>query len=52
LGDTTNFQLTLGDPVTVQVLSGVQVGTKTTLSASYISTTTVTAVPVTITATQ
>ncbi len=52
LADTTNFQLTLGDPVTVQVLSGVQVGTKTTLTASYISTTTVTSVPVTITATQ
>ena len=51
LGDNTNFQLTLGDPVTVQVLSGVQPGTKTTLTASYISTTTVTAVPVTITAT-
>jgi hypothetical protein len=52
LADTTNFQLTLGDPVTVQVLSGVQVGTKTTLTASYISTATVTAVPVTIVATQ
>jgi trimeric autotransporter adhesin len=51
LGDTTNFQITLGDPVTVQVLSGVIPGTKTTLSASYISSTTVTAVPVTITAT-
>ncbi len=51
LGDTTNFQITLGDPVTVQVLSGVIPGTKTTLTASYISSTTVTAVPVTITAT-
>jgi len=52
LVDTTNFQLTLGDPVTVQVLSGVQPGTKTTLTASYVSTTTITSTPVTITAIQ
>jgi hypothetical protein len=51
LADTTDFQLTLGDPVTVMTLSTATVGMTTTLSASYVSTTTVTATPVTITVT-
>ena len=49
LSDTTDFQLTLGDPVTVQTLSTAAPGMTTTLSASYVSATTITASPVTLT---
>jgi hypothetical protein len=48
LSNTTDFQLTQGDPVTVTTLTAI-VGNTTTLSASYSSTTTITAVPVTLT---
>jgi hypothetical protein len=50
LSDTTNFQLTLGDPVTVQTITTLP-GISTTLTVSYISTTTVTSTPITITTT-
>lgn len=49
LADTTDFALTLGDPVTVQTTSTAAPGMTTTLSASYVSTTTITAGPVTLT---
>jgi trimeric autotransporter adhesin len=48
LSNTTDFQLTLGDPVTVQTLTA-NPGATSTLSASYISTTTINATPVTVT---
>jgi len=48
LSDTTDFQLTLGDPVTVQTITP-NPGVSTTLTVSYISTTTVTSTPITIT---
>lgn len=50
--DTTNFQLTLGDPVTIQVVSGATVGTTTTLTASYASTNTINAPAITLIVTQ
>lgn len=48
LSDTTDFQITQGDPVTITTLTA-NVGATTTLSASYQSTTVITATPVTIT---
>jgi hypothetical protein len=48
LSNTTDFQLTQGDPVTVSTLTDTP-GAQSTLSASYTSTTTITAVPVTLT---
>jgi len=48
LSDTTDFQITQGDPVTITTLTDA-VGTQAKLSASYQSTTVVTAVPVTLT---
>jgi|SRR5580704_11175222 uncharacterized protein YjdB len=48
LSDTTDFQITQGDPVTITTLTA-NVGATTTLSASYQSTTVVTATPVTLT---
>jgi Big-like domain-containing protein len=49
--NTTDFQLTLGDPITVQTLSSATLGETTTLQASYASTNTVNAIPVTLTVT-
>jgi trimeric autotransporter adhesin len=48
LSNTTDFQITQGDPVTITTLTGT-LGATSTLSASYISTTTITATPVTLT---
>ena len=48
LSNTTDFQLTQGDPVTVSTLTDTP-GARSTLSASYTSTTTITATPVTLT---
>jgi hypothetical protein len=48
LSDTTDFQITQGDPVTITTLTA-NVGATTTLSASYQSTTVITATPVTLT---
>jgi len=48
LSDTTDFQITQGDPVTITTLTNA-IGATTTLSASYTSTTVVTAIPVTLT---
>ena len=48
LSNTTDFQLTQGDPVTVITITA-NLGAKSTLSASYTSTSTITAVPVTLT---
>jgi len=48
LSDTTNFSITQGDPVTVTTITA-NPGVQATLSVSYVSTTTITATPVTIT---
>jgi trimeric autotransporter adhesin len=48
LSNTTDFQITQGDPVTITTLTA-NVGATSTLSASYISTTTITAIPVKLT---
>jgi trimeric autotransporter adhesin len=48
LSDTTDFEITQGDPVTITTLTD-NVGATTTLSASYQSTTVITATPVTLT---
>jgi trimeric autotransporter adhesin len=48
LSNTTDFQITQGDPVTITTLTA-NVGATSTLSASYTSTTTITAIPVTLT---
>jgi len=48
LNDTTNFSITQGDPVTITTITP-NAGVQATLSVSYISTTTITATPVTIT---
>jgi trimeric autotransporter adhesin len=48
LSNTTDFQLTQGDPVTVTTITA-NVGATSQLSASYASTTTVNAIPVTLT---
>jgi hypothetical protein len=48
LSDTTDFQITQGDPVTITTLTA-NVGATSTLSASYQSTTVITATPVTLT---
>ncbi len=48
LSDTTDFQITQGDPVTITTLTA-NVGATSTLSATYSSTTVVTAPPVTLT---
>ncbi len=48
LSNTTDFQLQQGDPVTVTTLTNT-LGAQSTLSASYSSTNTVAAVPVTLT---
>ena len=48
LSNTTDFQITQGDPITITTLTAT-IGATSTLSASYSSTTTITAVPVTLT---
>jgi hypothetical protein len=50
LSNTTDFQLTLGDPVTVTTITS-NPGATSTLSASYVSTTTINATPVNLTQT-
>jgi len=48
LSNTTDFQITQGDPLTVTTITA-NIGATSTLSASYTSTSTITAVPVTLT---
>jgi hypothetical protein len=51
VSDPTNFTITQGDPVTITAGAGAVAGTTVTVSASYISTTTITAVPAKLTVT-
>jgi uncharacterized protein YjdB len=47
LSDTTNYSITQGDPITITTLTSA-IPSPATLSASYTSTTTITATPVTL----
>ena len=51
VSDPVNFTITQGDPVTITAGAGAVPGNTVTVSASYISTTTVTAVPAKLTVT-
>jgi len=51
VSDPTNFTITQGDPVTITAGAGATLGEVVTVSASYVSTNTVTAVPAKLTVT-
>jgi trimeric autotransporter adhesin len=52
VSDPNNFTITQGDPMTIVAGANAQIGTTVTVNASYVSTTTVTAVPAKLTVTQ